>query len=173
MKARLALILAGLAASCGPAPEPAPAFDTTLTTQQLMLHVIDPAAISLWGRAGEMMTENGVVDLAPDTPEEWAAAEHEAAIVAEGGNLLILPGRVRVIEGKAGKPDPADGGDWTKFSLEMTKRALAVKTATAARDKDKMFETGGELYQACVACHDKYYVPFLEEGESPNPDAPK
>jgi hypothetical protein len=173
MRARLAFILAGLAASCGPAPEPTPPFDTALTTQQLMLHVIDPAAIALWGRAGEMETENGVVDLAPDTPEEWAAAENEAAIVAEGGNLLILPGRVRVIQDKEGKLDPADGGDWTKFSLEMTKRALAVKAATAARDKDKMFETGGELYQACVACHDKYYVPFLEEGESPNPDAPK
>ena len=160
-------------AGCAPVSEPAPAFDTTLTTQQLMLHVIDPAAISLWDRAGEMETENGVVDLAPDTPEEWAAAEHEAAIVAEGGNLLIMPGRVRVIHGKDGKPDPKDGGDWTKFSLEMTKRALAVKEATAARDKDRMFETGGELYQACVACHEKYYVPFLEEGESPNPDAPK
>jgi hypothetical protein len=120
-----------------------------------------------------MMTENGVVDLAPDTPEEWAAAESEATIVAEGGNLLLLPGRVRVILDKEDEPDPADGGDWTKFSLEMTKRALAVKAATAARDKEKMFETGGELYQACVACHDKYYVPFLEEGESPNPDAPR
>ena len=96
MKARLAFILAGLAASCGPAPEPAPAFDTTLTTQQLMLHVIDPAAIALWGRAGEMMTRTASIDLAPDTPEEWAAAENEAAIVAEAGNLLILPGRVRV-----------------------------------------------------------------------------
>lgn len=138
-----------------------------------MLHVIDPAAIALWGRAGELINESGVIDLAPDTPEEWAAAESEAAIVAEGGNLLLLPGRVRVIQGKDGKPDPSDGGDWTKFSLEMTKRALAVKEATAARDKGKMFETGGDLYQACVACHDKYYVPFLEEGKSPNPDAPR
>jgi hypothetical protein len=36
-----------------------------------------------------------------------------------------------------------------------------------------MFDTGGELYQACVACHDKYYVPFLKDGEGANPDAPR
>ena len=168
VRARLALLLAGLAAACAPAREPAPAFDTTLTTQQLMKHVIDPAAVALWDRAGELQTSDGVVNLAPDTPEEWAAAESEAAIVAEAGNLLILPQRVRILQGKDGRPDAADGGDWTRFSLEMTRRALAVKAATTARDTEKMFDTGGELYQACVACHDKYYVPFLKEGQVTN-----
>lgn len=178
MTARLVWILAGLAAfpfgACSEKPAASTPFDTTLSTQQLMLHVIDPAAVGLWGRAGDVTTESGVEDLAPDTEEEWAAAESEAAVIAEAGNLLILPSRVRVIKNKAGQPDPEiDGGDWTKFALGMTKQALAAKAATAARDKEKMFQTGGDLYQACVACHEKYYLPFLEEGKMPNPDAPK
>jgi hypothetical protein len=172
MRARLVILLAGLAA-CSPQAAETP-FDTTLSTKDLMLHVIDPAAVGLWGRAGEMQTANGeIVDLAPDTDQEWKSAESEAAIVAEAGNLLILPERVRVLKDAKGQPEKADGGDWTKFALEMTQKALAVKAATAARDKAKMFDAGGELYQACVACHDRYYVPFLEEGTSPNPDAPK
>ena len=166
MRTGLVILLAGLAASCSPKAVETP-FDTTLSTKDLMQHVIDPAAVALWGRAGEMQTANGeVVDLAPDTEEEWKAAESEAATVAEAGNLLILPDRVRVLKDAKGEPAKADGGDWTKFALEMTQRALAVKIATVARDKDKMFETGGDLYQTCVACHDKYYVPFLKDGEA-------
>jgi hypothetical protein len=173
MRTRLVILLAGLAAACSPKAAETP-FDATLSTKELMQHVIDPAAVGLWGRAGEMQTETGeVVDLAPDTEEEWKAAEGEAAIVAEAGNLLILPQRVRVLKDAKGDPDKADGGDWTKFSIEMTKKALDVKTATAARDKARMFDAGGELYQTCVACHDKYYVPFLKEDEDPNSDAPR
>ena len=162
------MALAGVAllvAACSK-PEEKIAFDTTLSTSDLMKHVIDPAAQGLWGRAGTVDTADGTVDLAPDTPEEWKAAEAEASTVAEAGNLLLVPGRAHSWEVK----DPAN---WTKFAQQMTKQALAVKAATVARDKDKMFETGGDLYQTCVACHEQYYIPFLKDGETPNPNAPK
>lgn len=158
MRAGLVVVLASLTVACSKPASPI-AFDTTLSTKELMKHVIDPAAIALWGRAGTMETDKGTVDLAPDTEEEWAAAEHEAAVVAEGGNLLLTPGRAHSYPIK-------DGKNWTKFAAQMTKQALAVKIATAARDKDKMFETGGDLYQTCVACHEQYYIPFLKEGET-------
>ena len=161
----LVIAVASLAAACSK-PEEKIAFDTTLSTSDLMKHVIDPAALALWGRAGTVDTEQGTVDLAPDTEEEWKAAESEAAIVAEAGNLLLAPGRAHTYPIK-------DTESWTKFAQQMTKQALAVKAATAARDKDKMFETGGDLYQTCVACHEQYYLPFLKEGETANPNAPK
>jgi hypothetical protein len=129
------------------------AFDTTLPTQQVMKHIIDPAAVSLWGRAGTMETDKGTVSLAPQTEAEWAAAEHEAAIVAEGGNLLLLPGRGRKLSGV--------DADWEKYAHALTKQALAVKAATAARDNDRMFKAGGDLYQVCTDCHAKYYIPYL------------
>ncbi|MDP3738431.1 MAG: hypothetical protein Q8R02_13640 [Hyphomonadaceae bacterium] len=145
-------------AGCAP-PKPDVVFDTTFPTKQIMAHIINPAAVGLWGRAGTWEDENGVEDLAPDTPDQWAEAENEAAIVAEGGNLLLLPGRIRVLE-------EGDNGDWSRFALQLVAQAREVKIATEARDKERMFDAGGDLYQVCVACHEKYYVPFLEEGET-------
>lgn len=129
-------------------------FDTTLSTQQVMKHVIDPAAIALWGRAGTMETENGTVYLTPETEEDWAAAEHEAAIVAEGGNLLLLPGR--------GLKLAASDNGWARYARDLTRAALAVKAATVERDADRMFKAGADLYQVCTDCHEKYYGPFLK-----------
>ena len=77
-------------------------------------------------------------------------------MVVEGGNMLLLPNRARVLA-------EGDNGDWAKFAGILSERALAVKAATEARDTQAMFDTGGELYQACVACHEKYYTPFLQE----------
>ena len=141
-----------LAAACSK-PVEKTAFDTTLPTQQVMKHIIDPAAVSLWGRAGTMDTDKGTVSLAPQTEADWAAAEHEATIVAEAGNLLLLPGRVPNFTGV--------GADWEKFAHALTREALAVKAATAARDNDRMFKAGGDLYQVCTDCHAKYYIPYL------------
>ncbi len=146
-------ICAFLAASCSRSDVGAQ-FDTTLSTQQVMKHVIDPAAIALWGRAGSLETENGTIYLTPETEKDWAAAEHEAAIVAEGGNLLLLPGRRLSLA--------ASDDDWASFARDLTRAALAVKAATVKRDADSMFKTGADLYQVCTDCHEKYYGPFLK-----------
>jgi hypothetical protein len=175
MNARtIRLAVSGIAAAailvaCGEprAEEPKVEFQTKLTTLEVMAHVVDPAAWGLWGRAGTITNEEGETSLTPDTEEEWAAAENEAAIVAEAGNLLQLPGRIRVLE-------EDDNGDWTKFAQQLSQRALDVLAATEQRDPDLMFETGGRLYEACVACHEKYYVPFLnEEQTTPAPTRDK
>ena len=150
--------VAGLClAACTP-PEPAAEveYDLTLSVQELMAHVIDPAAQGVWSRAGWFIDESGESSLFPAIEAEWAAAENAASMVVEGGNMLLLPSRVRVL------PE-GDNGDWTKFAGILSERALAVKAATEARDTQAMFDTGGELYQACVACHEKYYAPFLQD----------
>jgi hypothetical protein len=154
-------LVSGLAlVACSPDDSaPQPEFHMQLTTTEVMAHVIDPAAWGLWGRAGTITDEEGETSLTPDTEEEWAAAENEAAIVAEAGNLLQLPGRIRILE-------EDDKGDWSRFARQLSERALEVLAATEARDADLMFEAGGRLYEACVACHEKYYVPFLEEDET-------
>jgi hypothetical protein len=145
-----------LAACTPPEPEPKAEFDLTLSVQELMAHVIDPAAQGVWSRAGWFIDASGESSLFPAIEAEWAAAENAAAMVVEGGNMLLLPSRVRVLAEN-------DNGDWTKFAGVLSERALAVMAATEARDTQAMFDTGGELYQACVACHEKYYAPFLED----------
>ncbi|MCR5872821.1 hypothetical protein LRS10_00610 [Phenylobacterium sp. J426] len=45
----------------------------------------------------------------------------------------------------------------------MTQRALEAKAAAEAKDRQKVFDTGGRLYEVCVACHEKYVIdPMLE-----------
>ncbi len=129
-------------------------FETTLTTQQVMKHVIDPAAVALWTRAGTIDTEKGTEYLTPKTEEDWAAAENEAAIVAEGGNLLLLPGRAPGFG--------TEGGEWETFAHRLTQVALEAKSATAARKPDEMFKSGADLYDVCTGCHSKFYTPYVK-----------
>ena len=114
-------VLAGLlAAACTPEdtnPAPQPDFHTRLTTTEVMAHVIDPAAWGLWGRAGTITNEEGETSLTPDTEEEWAAAENEAAIVAEAGNLLLYPRQtISILRGPLTRTD-------LKRAIEQRNRA--------------------------------------------------
>ncbi|MGA0605291.1 hypothetical protein ACO2Q0_04755 [Phenylobacterium sp. VNQ135] len=123
-----------------------------LDMQELMVHVVDPAAFAFWRGSGFELTEEGERDLAPTTDEGWKVVEDGAATVAEAGNLLMLPGRGR---------EPAD--EWNKYAKLLTERALEAKAAAEAKDKKAVFDTGGRLYEVCVACHEKYVIqPMLE-----------
>lgn len=146
-----------LAAGCS--KEASPPYDTTLSTRDVMKLVIDPAATSLWNRAGTVDTVEGTRYLTPTTEDDWQAAENEAATVVEGGNLILIPDRVRKLK---------DGDeDWTAMTQQMIKIALEEKDAVVARDGQKMFDVGGRLYEACTACHEKYLIPFLDENGEP------
>lgn len=123
-----------------------PAF-TGLDMQELMIHVVDPAAFAFWRGSGWEITEAGERDLSPTTEEEWKVVEDGAATVAEAGNLLMLPGRPR---------EPA--AEWNRYAKLLTERALEAKAAAERKDKQAVFDTGGRLYEACVACHDKFVI---------------
>ncbi|MBI1361430.1 MAG: hypothetical protein GC155_14225 [Alphaproteobacteria bacterium] len=153
MRIYIVLAAAAFAVSCSK-PAETTHFETGLSTQQVMKHIIDPAAVALWGRAGSVETEKGTEYLTPTSDEDWAAAENEAAIVAEGGNLLLLPGRAPTFG--------TEGGEWESFAHRLTQVALAVKAATAARKPDEMFKSGADLYDVCTGCHSKYYTPYID-----------
>jgi mono/diheme cytochrome c family protein len=70
-----------------------------------------------------------------------------ASTVAEAGNALQLPGRARAPE-----------ADWNRMAQDMTARALEARTAADARDKQAVFDTGGRLYETCIACHAKFVI---------------
>lgn len=156
----LALAPALLLASC---QKPKSPYTTALPTREVMRFVIDPAAVELWKNAGEVDDAQGAHFLAPTTDEGWQRAEAMAATVAESSNVLLLPGRVRHIN----KKDDA----WTGFVQNLAQNALAAKAAAKAHDSKKMFDTGASLYQACVDCHQKYLLPFLNKDGSQK-DAP-
>lgn len=141
------IILAGtcLLVACSPKASKPP-YNLVLPVKEVMAHIVDPASQVFWRSSGDVVTEAGTQSLTPTTTEGWIAAENGAATVAEAGNLLMLPGRA------------LDDGDWMKYSRQLTERALEARAAAEARDPVKMFQTGADLYQVCVACHGKYVM---------------
>ena len=119
--------------------------------KQTMTWLLDPAADAIWGSAGFVLSEDGERSLAPTTDEEWAAVHHAAAVVAEGGNVLLLPHLL---------PTASDAGEygqslaaWVEFSNGMTRVAQEAMQAAENQDAAALFEIGGHLYNVCRACH--------------------
>ena len=147
----LGLAAVSLLTSC---EKPKPAlYDTSLPVLEVMVHQIDPGAWAFWGASGEVTDAAGSRSLRPTTEEGWLAAENGAVQVAEGGNLMLLPGRVRDEE-------------WIRLSKKLTQDGLAAKAAVEAKDSAKMYAVGAEMFQTCIACHTKY-VPALQPGAEP------
>jgi len=118
----------------------------TGSTYQLMTEFLEPAADKVWASAGAIITIEGEQDLQPTTDEGWAAVVHSASVVAEGGNLLMLRGYA------------ADQGDWVEYAQGMTRAALKARQAAIDQDDEALFNAGGEIYNVCRACHNKYIV---------------
>ncbi len=130
-------------------PDPAPPYRSVANVRQTMLWILDPAADLIWDSAGFIITAEGETDLSPTTDEGWERVRNGAAMVAESGNLLMMPGR-------------AGGPEWVAYSQQLTAAAEVAMAAADARDADALFDAGGQVYQACRACHDQYMVPLLE-----------
>lgn len=140
-------VVAAAGASCGSQPEAAPPpFKTELGVQRLMQLVIDPAADQLWTSVSTTVTEKGVDEVFPKSDEEWEAVRYGAAVLVESGNLLMLGGRAR------------DTEDWSKFSVALSDAASTALKAAEARNVEAVFKTGGDIYQACTNCHQKYWA---------------
>ncbi len=113
--------------------------------QQTMLWILEPAADVLWDSAGTIITEEGDRELAPTTDEGWQRVINNAAVVAETGNLLMMPGR-------------AAGTDWVEYSSGLTAAAKLAIKAAQDQDSDALFDAGGRIYQVCKACHSQYLI---------------
>jgi hypothetical protein len=107
--------------------------------------ILDPATDVIWDSAGTIITAEGEQELAPTTDEGWHTVEQAAAVVAETGNLLMMPGR-------------AAGDDWVKYSGDLTEAGKLALQAARDQDSDALFDAGGRMYQVCLACHNQYWV---------------
>jgi cytochrome c553 len=122
-----------------PAPPVAP-----LSVKETMRHVVNPAAELFWKNSGSVSTEAGVEERAPSSDAVWAEMVNAAAIVQAAGELLETPGH--------GPDDPV----WRGFARQLATAGAASIVAARAKDGDKAFETGGEMYNACFNCHGRY-----------------
>ena len=140
----LAIILASGCAE--DAPSETIDFQTTSSVHDFMYWVLEPAADVIWDSAGYVITAEGEVDLQPTTQDGWDKVRNAATVVAEAGNLMMLPGY------------RADTGDWVEYAAGITRAGLVAREAAFAQDADALFDAGGQLYNVCRACHNRYIV---------------
>lgn len=149
-----AACLASLAGCQKPAPAapPPPPFNTTIPLHDLMTRVIDPQTDIVWAASGVVVDLQGEHDLSPKTDAAWAKVHDAAMVVAESGNLLLLPDRLR------------PGKTWIRQAQTLSALGLAAMKAADDKDKGAMLRIGGDIHDACEECHRVYVL-----GEAPKP----
>ena len=138
------LCLAIATAGCSEAEAPPIPFQPSASMHDFMEWGLEPAADVIWDNAGFVLTEAGEEDLQPTTQEGWDAVRNAATLVAESGNLLMLPG-YRV-----------DEQDWIEYAQGIVRAGIKAREAAQAKDADALFDAGGALYNVCRACHNAY-----------------
>jgi hypothetical protein len=117
---------------------------TSLNLKQLMEWVIDSNADVIWDSVKFITTHDGTKEIYPQTDQEWEAIRNSAATLIEAGNLLMLEGRAK------------DKKDWISSAQRLSMSAEVVLKSAQDKNKEALFDAGGNLYNACKACHDKY-----------------
>jgi hypothetical protein len=120
-------------------------YNTDIPINEVMAHVMNPAAYQFWSGWGVVEDEHGVRDLAPKTEAEWKTIEDGAATVVQATNVIMLPGYARAPE-----------ADWNRYAQDVAKLAMQGKQAAEKHDKDALGEIGEKLDVACDACHEKF-----------------
>ena len=142
------LLAAALQFGCGAAPKPAAppasAVPPVLSLKQLMEWVIDPAADAVWDSVKTIVTEQDTKEIAPQTQEQWDAVRNGAAMLVESSNLLMTQPRAR------------DQGEWIAAARRLAGAAEKALRAAESKDAAGVFAAGGEIYDACSACHRRY-----------------
>ena len=127
----------------GCSPKPAQP-NTTLTMKQVMEWVIDPNADVVWDSVKSISNAKGTTEIYPRTDAQWEAVRNSAATLVEAGNLLMVDGRAK------------DDKQWMAYSQRLSRMAVVALKAAQDKNKDALFDAGGNIYNACKACHDKY-----------------
>jgi hypothetical protein len=140
----LSLVVSALSlAACSGAPQPPP-FKPVADTKLLMQSMIDPTADEIWDSVRTIITKDRVEEIRPHTNQEWETVRNHAVTLAESGNLLMMVPRAK------------DGGEWMQRARELVDTSERAIRACETKNADELFTVGGDIYQACSNCHQKY-----------------
>jgi hypothetical protein len=142
MKMLLAVSL--LACSgCAPQKKASP-LQPVATLSEVMHNIVSPNAEVVWNSAGTIYTLKETVEIQPKDNDEWVEVEQSATALTEAGNLLMMEGRAK------------DSGHWMERARALREAGAAVHKAAKARSVQGVFDTGGQLFEACQGCHFEY-----------------
>ena len=127
-------------------------YESVASTKQIMLDMVIPSSNALF--------DAGSKDKPSD--QDWADFRKQALVLAESGNLMMVPGRIATgqtkskTKAKAGAANPADWNAAAKLMRD------AGKSAIKAIDKKDLDALGGDvagmILDSCSGCHDKYMI---------------
>jgi len=109
-----------------------------------MQSVVDPNADVIWESVKTIITAQGTEEIRPRTEADWTAVRNASVALAESGNLLMMAPRAK------------DAGDWMRLSQELIDTSQSAIRAADSKDADRLFTVGGDIYDACSHCHQKY-----------------
>ncbi len=138
--------------------------------KELMDAEVDPSADVIWGSVLTRITAAGREDRQPHTPEEWQAVRRSALTLIEATNLIIMDGRRIAPPDAPRQPGEAstavlqqrlDANHDSFVGFAQALRQVALKTLDAidAKDPERLFDAGGEIDEACEACHLVFWYP--------------
>jgi hypothetical protein len=146
--------------------------------------MIDPAGDAIFDAVSTTYTPGSAAEKAPKNAEEWTTVRHNALMVMEGANLLMMPGRhiapgsekpgaakQRNSKEPAAELDPAqievrvarDRAAWVKLARGLSAAASQALKAAEAKDPQALLAAGDALDTACENCHLRYWYPNQTE----------
>lgn len=131
---------------------------------------IDPSADALWDSVAYIATTEGSEDRMPRTDREWRAVRGNAVTLIEAANLLRMPGRrvaAEALPPGLGELSPAaiqqrmstTQAAFVQFAQTLQDAGQRALAAIDARDAHALLDAGGQIDEACEACHVTYWYP--------------
>ena len=176
--AAMMLVATSLLAGCSaPAPAPPPAvaappYNPVASIREVMNSVIDPNVDVVWNAVKTVIDHGKPTEHAPANDEEWAAVRHSALTVAEGTNLLMMPGRAVAPPGAGSlapgielAPDQVRAlidkspGGWNQFARALQDAMQPALAAIDKKDAQALFEAGDKIDEVCESCHQVFWYP--------------
>jgi hypothetical protein len=124
-----------------------PGFRIVGTMSQLMIEIIYPTSDDIFY----------IERTPPANDRDWAAIEKSALMLAESGNLLMMPGRARA------------QGDWIKDSKLLLDAGNAAFKAARAKDIVAVVALNEQLVTSCTTCHMLYRPNYRRRAPAPQP----
>lgn len=153
-----------------PAASATQPFVLTATIKELMDSTVDPSADAVWDSVAIIYSKKGADERKPRTDEEWHAVRRHAITLIEATNLLMMEGRHAAPQGArsgAGELSPGEidqriassRSAFIGFAQGLRVTAAGALEAIDRKDSEALLQAGGEIDQACEACHVTYWYP--------------
>jgi hypothetical protein len=122
------------AAPAGQPPVPRVVQQPVGTMSELMITIVYPASDAIFY----------ISTRTPASEADWIALQGKALMVAEAGNLLMMPAHRR------------DDERWLDDARLMRDAGAAAFRAAKAKNLEALVALNDQLYESCVTCHQHY-----------------